>query len=106
MDYQSNEALALFNKSRHEMQVMADDLVCLQKGTKIKVPSAALNAVDALIQQVGEPAGNTDFAIFSTWFSPLISRKVPQNEIHGTIIGHIRAAVGKFASAFVLPKFK
>ncbi|KAJ7362730.1 hypothetical protein DFH08DRAFT_950966 [Mycena albidolilacea] len=95
MDYQSNEALALFNKSRHEirgMQVVADDFVCLQKGRKIKVPGAALNTIGALIQQVGELAGITDFAIFSTWLSPLISRKVPRTEIYGTIIGHVRAA--------------
>ncbi|KAJ7837146.1 hypothetical protein B0H13DRAFT_1912627 [Mycena leptocephala] len=89
MDFQSNEALALFNKSRHEirgMQVTADDLVPFQKDRKLKLSGTALNAVGAVIQLVAE---NSDFAVFSSWLSPLIARQVPQNKMYGTIRGHI-----------------
>ncbi|KAJ6469868.1 hypothetical protein C8R45DRAFT_937507 [Mycena sanguinolenta] len=92
MDYQSHEVLALFNKSRHEirgMQVKADDFVPFQNGRKLKISGTALNAVGALIKLQAERAGNSDFAIFSAWLSPLVSRQVPQNEIYGTIRSHI-----------------
>ncbi|KAJ7830550.1 hypothetical protein B0H14DRAFT_2593219 [Mycena olivaceomarginata] len=95
MDYQSNEALALLNKSRHEIrgiQVMADDLVCLQKGRKIKVPSTALNTVGALIQQVGEPRGEYRLCYILYLAQPADQQESAQNEIYGTIIGHICAA--------------
>ncbi|KAJ7812191.1 hypothetical protein B0H14DRAFT_3753374 [Mycena olivaceomarginata] len=95
MDYQSQDALALFNKSRHEirgMQVVSNDFVPFQKDRKLKITGTALNAVGALIQQVNEEAGNSDFAIFSTLLSPLISKQLPQNKMYGTIIGHIQAA--------------
>ncbi|KAJ7601957.1 hypothetical protein DFH06DRAFT_1399828, partial [Mycena polygramma] len=76
----------------HGTQVATDDLVPFQKGRKLKVTGTALNAVGALIQLVAERAGNSDFAIFSSWLGPLISRKVPQGKTYGTIIGHIQNA--------------
>ncbi|KAJ7194862.1 hypothetical protein GGX14DRAFT_359779 [Mycena pura] len=91
----SNGALALFNQSHREMrgtQVHANDLVPFQKGRKLKVPGTALNAVGALIQLVAEQAGNSDFAIFSSWLSPLISKKVAQGKIYGTVLGLIQEA--------------
>ncbi|KAJ7791894.1 hypothetical protein B0H14DRAFT_3565984 [Mycena olivaceomarginata] len=63
-----------------------------KKTAKLRITGTALNAVGALIQQVNEEAGNSDFAIFSTLLSPLISKQLPQNKMYGTIIGHIQAA--------------
>jgi hypothetical protein len=107
MDYQSQDALALFNKSRHEirgMQVVSNDFVPFQKGRKLKITGTALNAAGALIQQVNKEAGNSDFAIFSTLLSPLISKQLLQNKMYGTIIGYIQAAVRNFSISFMSPR--
>ncbi|KAJ6596163.1 hypothetical protein DFH09DRAFT_1407086 [Mycena vulgaris] len=70
----SDEELNLLNKSCHEiraMQIVAGDLVPLRNGRKLKIP------------------GMLDFAIFSSFLGPLISKKIPQNKVYGTIHGHI-----------------
>ncbi|KAJ7212037.1 hypothetical protein GGX14DRAFT_393664 [Mycena pura] len=51
-----------------------------------------MNVVGALIQVVAERDGNSDFAIFSSFLSPLISRELVQGSHYGTIEGHILAA--------------
>ncbi|KAJ7742173.1 hypothetical protein DFH07DRAFT_980597 [Mycena maculata] len=92
MDSQSDDVVAQFNASRHEIrgvQVVSDDLAPFQKGRKLKIPGTAMNAVGALIQLLAEETGNSGFAIFSSWLGPLIAKKVPQNKMYGTINGHI-----------------
>ncbi|KAJ7746788.1 hypothetical protein DFH07DRAFT_1038081 [Mycena maculata] len=89
---ESDGAVAQFNASRHEIrgvQVVSDDLAPFQKGRKLKIPGTAMNAVGALMQLLAEEAGNSGFAIFSSWLGPLIAKKVPQNKMYGTINGHI-----------------
>ena len=76
----SDEALAVFNKVRLQIrgvQVTSEDLAPLQKGRRLKILGTALNTVGALIQQVAEKEGNSDFTIFSSFLGPLISRKLP-----------------------------
>jgi hypothetical protein len=51
-----------------------------------------MNVVGALLQTLGDQNG-CDFAVFSTWLSPLVSRKVKQGTHYGTIAGHIQDAV-------------
>ncbi|KAJ7724790.1 hypothetical protein B0H16DRAFT_1698555 [Mycena metata] len=48
-----------------------------------------INVVSALLQRVSEMDGTGDFAVFSTWLSPLLSKKVQQGTFYGTIKGHI-----------------
>ncbi|KAJ6563697.1 hypothetical protein DFH09DRAFT_1278913 [Mycena vulgaris] len=73
-------------------QLGADDIACLRDGAKLKVPGTVLDVVGALLQLLGEKDGRDDFAVFSTWLSALISKKVPQNEMYGTIMDHIENA--------------
>ncbi|KAF7321210.1 ULP-PROTEASE domain-containing protein [Mycena chlorophos] len=72
--------------------VTAAEFSSFREGSKLKVPGAALHAVGALIQQVAELSGNHSFAVFSSWLSPLVSRKLSQDWYYGTIAGHIRDA--------------
>ncbi|KAJ7751325.1 hypothetical protein DFH07DRAFT_774922 [Mycena maculata] len=95
MDTRLSQARAELKASKHYIrgvQLAADDLGCLQDGAKLKVPGTLLNAVGALLQMVGERDGSSDFAIFSTWLSPLISKKVKQGGIYGTVESLIRDA--------------
>ncbi|KAJ7737961.1 hypothetical protein B0H16DRAFT_1762009 [Mycena metata] len=87
-----SEQLAAFRSARREIrgtEVIAADLACLQKNSKIKVPGTTLNAVGALIQQLAARDGNSDFVVFSSLLSPLISGKLVQGPTYGTIEGHI-----------------
>ncbi|KAJ7080860.1 hypothetical protein C8R44DRAFT_754213 [Mycena epipterygia] len=86
------DQLAVFKSARREIrgrEIIADDLKCFQKGSKVKVPGTTIDVVGALIQLLAHRDGHSDFAVFSSWLSPLISRKVPQGTHHGTIDGHI-----------------
>ncbi|KAJ7026886.1 hypothetical protein C8F04DRAFT_1296018 [Mycena alexandri] len=74
------------------MQLAADDLRCLDPQFKARVPGTMINVVSALLQKVSEMDGTGDFAVFSTWLGPLISKKVQQGEFYGTIEGHIHDA--------------
>ncbi|KAJ7714729.1 hypothetical protein B0H16DRAFT_1807499 [Mycena metata] len=71
------------------MQLAADDLRCLDPQFKARVPGTMINVVSALLQRVSEMDGTGDFAVFSTWLSPLLSKKVQQGTFYGTIKGHI-----------------
>ncbi|KAJ7269009.1 hypothetical protein C8J57DRAFT_1066950 [Mycena rebaudengoi] len=105
--YPHHEALATFNLSRHEIrgvQLVSDDLVPLQAGRKLKLTGTLLNAVGALIQLVAEKDGNTDFAVFSTWLSPLIAREVAQGKAYGTIMGLIEDACQGQSGEMLLAK--
>ncbi|KAJ6503931.1 hypothetical protein C8R45DRAFT_924266 [Mycena sanguinolenta] len=68
------------------------DLESLHPDVQIKVPGTLLNVAGALLQILGDQNGTCDFAIFSTWLSPLVSRKVMQGTSYGTIAGHIEDA--------------
>ncbi|KAJ7082107.1 hypothetical protein C8R44DRAFT_992225 [Mycena epipterygia] len=95
MDSRLSELQAALKSSRHEirgMQLARDDVECLRDGAKLKVPSTVINAVGALLQILGKGDSPGDFAVFSTWLSPLISRKVPQGTIYGTIASQIAHA--------------
>lgn len=78
------------------MHLATDDINCLQEGARVKVPGTLMNVVGALLQILGEKDGPGDFAVFSTWLSPLISRKVQQGRVYGTIADHIEDAVHPF----------
>ncbi|KAJ7511549.1 hypothetical protein B0H11DRAFT_2268643 [Mycena galericulata] len=95
MDTGISETAARLKSSKHSIrgvQIIGDDLSCLQDGAKIKVPGTVLNVVGALLQLLGEREGSSDFAVFSTWLSPLVSKKVTQGATYGTIESHIRDA--------------
>ncbi|KAJ7939201.1 hypothetical protein B0H13DRAFT_1850937 [Mycena leptocephala] len=95
MDSRLSETSAALKSCKHTIwgvQLSPDNLKCLQDGAKMKVPGALLNVVGALRQVLGDQNGISDFAIFSTWLSPLISRKVKQGAYYGTIAGHIQDA--------------
>ncbi|KAJ6579492.1 hypothetical protein DFH09DRAFT_1445551 [Mycena vulgaris] len=95
MDSRFSDAVAGLNSGRHEMrgmQIVSGDLDCLREGSKIKVPGTLMNVVAAFLQMHSEKDGAGDFAVFSTWLSPLVSRKVPQGTFYGTIAGHIQDA--------------
>jgi hypothetical protein len=99
MDSRLSETAAALKSCRHAirgMQLAPDDLASLQPDAQIKVPGALMNVVGALLQILGDQNGTCDFAIFSTWLSPLVSRKVKQGTFYGTIAGHIEDAVGGF----------
>ncbi|KAJ6562791.1 hypothetical protein DFH09DRAFT_1082751 [Mycena vulgaris] len=86
------DQFAAFKAAKREIrgsQIIVDDLKCLKKGSKLKVPGTTLNAVGAFIQLLAEHDGNSDFAVFSSLLSPLVSRSIPQGSIYGTIEGHI-----------------
>ncbi|KAF8200490.1 hypothetical protein K438DRAFT_2110609 [Mycena galopus ATCC 62051] len=94
MDSRLPETTATLKSCRHAirgMQLAPDDLESLRPGAKIKVPGALMNVVGALLQTLGDQNG-CDFAVFSTWLSPLVSRKVKQGIYYGTIAGHIQDA--------------
>ncbi|KAJ7147344.1 hypothetical protein C8R46DRAFT_1359850 [Mycena filopes] len=74
------------------MQLGMDDLESLYPDSKALVPGALMNVVASLLQSVSEKDGTGDFAVFSTWLGPLISKKVPQGKSYGTIAGHIADA--------------
>ncbi|KAJ7073694.1 hypothetical protein C8F01DRAFT_1075425 [Mycena amicta] len=63
-------------------------------GVKRKVPGAVMNVVAALLQATDESDGCGEYAVFSTWLSPLVSRdpQVKPGPIYGTIEGHIKNA--------------
>ena len=91
-----DEQLAAFKLRRQEIQgfqLAVDDLACFEMGSQVKVTGTTLNAVSTLIQLLVEQDGNSDFAVFSSWLSPLISQKLPQGLHYGTIEGHILDAV-------------
>ncbi|KAJ7150791.1 hypothetical protein C8R46DRAFT_1229727 [Mycena filopes] len=82
-------ALKSANHGLRGMQLGADDVECFQPGARLKVPGAVMNVVGSLLQILSEKDGAGDFAVFSTWLSPLISKKVQQGGVYGTIAGHI-----------------
>jgi hypothetical protein len=91
-----DEQLTAFKSCRREIrgsQIIADDLACFQTGCRVKVPGTTLNVIGALIQRLAERDGHSDFAVFSSWLSPLISGEFPQGTHYGTIEGHILNAV-------------
>ncbi|KAJ7430573.1 hypothetical protein B0H11DRAFT_1942811 [Mycena galericulata] len=92
------DRLVTFKSARREIrgtQIVADDLECFEKGSRKKVPGTTMNVVGALIQLLAERDRNSDFAVFSSWLSPLISRQIPQGKIYGTIAELITAAPWK-----------
>ncbi|KAJ7836006.1 hypothetical protein B0H13DRAFT_1913303 [Mycena leptocephala] len=94
MDSRLPETAAALKSCKHAIrgvQLAPDDLESLEPGAKIKVPGALMNVVGALLQTLGDQNG-CDFAVFSTWLSPLVSRKVKQGTHYGTIAGHIQDA--------------
>lgn len=96
MDPRMSETAAILRSgvfSIRGLQLAANDLESLDSTTKLKVPGTLINVAAALMQVVSERNGAGDFAVFSTWLSPLISRAVPQGPGCGTIAGHIRDAV-------------
>ncbi|KAJ7811975.1 hypothetical protein B0H13DRAFT_2383525 [Mycena leptocephala] len=95
MDSRLSETAAALKSCKHiirGVQLSPHDLTCLQGGAKMKIPGALLNVVGALLQVLGDKNGTSDFAIFSTWLSPLILRKVKQGTYYGNIAGHIQDA--------------
>ena len=96
MDSRFTEALTGLKTGKHEIrgqEIIGDNLKCLQDGAKLKVPGTVINVVGALLQVLADRDGGCDFAIFSTWLSPLVSKKVKQGATYGTVKGHIRNAV-------------
>jgi hypothetical protein len=99
MDSRIADVKAALKSSKHEIrgtQLAADDIDCFGERACLKVPGAVINVVGALLQGLGEKDGLGDFAVFSTWLSPLISRKVMQGKSYGTIAGHIEDTVNSF----------
>jgi hypothetical protein len=84
-------AFKLHRREIRGFQLAVDDLACFDMARRVKVNGTTLNAVGALIQLLAERDGNSDFAVFSAWLSPLISRKLTQGSHYGTIEGHILA---------------
>ncbi|KAJ7041877.1 hypothetical protein C8F04DRAFT_1390777 [Mycena alexandri] len=98
MDPRLSEAAAVLKSGVYairDMQLAASDLQALDPASKTMVPGTLLNVAAALLQAVSERDGTGDFAVFSTWLSPLISKKVEQGSGYGTIAGHIRDAGDK-----------
>ncbi|KAJ7194118.1 hypothetical protein GGX14DRAFT_404900 [Mycena pura] len=90
-----SDRLAEFKSTRRYIrgpELAIGDLECLEKGSKEKLLGTTLNAIGALIQQLAARDGNTDFAVFSSFLSPLISHKLRQGTVYGTIEGLILAA--------------
>jgi hypothetical protein len=82
MDSRLPETAAALKSCKHAIrgvQLAPDDLESLEPGAKIKVPGALMNVVGALLQTLGDQNG-CDFAVFSTWLSPLVSRTIPSRD--------------------------
>lgn len=59
-----------------------------------KIPGTTIDAFGAVLQQIEErSSGTADFCAFSSWLGPLVSGKEKEGGLHGTVEGHIKAAV-------------
>ncbi|KAJ7021425.1 hypothetical protein C8F04DRAFT_1402989 [Mycena alexandri] len=101
------EISAVLKSGKHGlrgMQLAADDIECFRPGARLKVPGAVINVVGSLLQTLSEKDGGGDFAVFSTWLSPLISKKVKQGPFYGTISGHIEDTYRGHSKEMLLAK--
>jgi hypothetical protein len=107
MDSRLSHAQGALKSRQHQIrgtQLAMDDIDCLRDGARKKVPGTLINVVGSLLQVLSEQNGAGDFAVFSTWLSPLVSRQLQQGPIYGTITGHIENAVGLKMVVYFLPR--